>query len=202
VAGSLYSVAPAAYSCNSSSTYCFGPTGDRNLTRTVCGGVGWLYAQTLSATYKAWTDECLSATLGGPTAGLTNAVNIDTITLPCSGPACDGFVNDIVASAANCGAGSGPCVNGSYLYSNLGKNFGEAFGAPGIDNALAWRLTVSPCDLNNDGIVNVLDVQLMVSQAIGTASCTNKLDGAATCDVIDVQRVVNAALGGACRQGP
>ena len=23
---------------------------------------------------------------------------------------------------------------------NLGKNFGEAFGAPGIDNQLAWRL--------------------------------------------------------------
>jgi hypothetical protein len=47
-----------------------------------------------------------------------------------------------------------------------------------------------------------LDVQLMVSQALGTAACTNKLDGAASCDVIDVQRVVNAALGGACRLGP
>jgi hypothetical protein len=84
----------------------------------------------------------------------------------------------------------------------LGKNFGEAFGAPGIDNALAWRLSVSPCDLNIDGIVNVLDVQLMVSQALGTTACTNRLDGGANCDVIDVQRVVNAALGGACRQGP
>ena len=202
VAGSAYSIAPAAYSCNSSASYCFGPTGDRNLTRTVCGGMGWLYAQTLSSTYKAWVDECISATLGGPTAGLTSAVNIGSITMPCSGPACDGYVNDLVAAAANCGTGSGPCVNGSFLYSNLGKNFGETFGAPGIDNALAWRSTVSPCDLNNDGTVNVLDVQLMVSQAIGTAACTNKLDGAATCDVIDVQRVVNAALGGACRQGP
>ncbi len=26
------------------------------------------------------------------------------------------------------------------MYSNMGKNFGEAFGAPGIDNELAWRL--------------------------------------------------------------
>ncbi len=26
------------------------------------------------------------------------------------------------------------------MFSNLGKNFGEAFGAPGIDNELAWRL--------------------------------------------------------------
>jgi len=66
---------------------------------------------------------------------------------------------------------------------------------------LAWRLSVSPCDINIDGIVNVLDVQLMVSQALGTTACTNRLDGGATCDVIDVQRVVNAALGGACRMG-
>jgi hypothetical protein len=164
--------------------------------------MGWLYSVTLNSTYKAWADECVSATLGGPTAGPTSAANIGSITLPCSGSACDGFVNDMVAAAANCGTQAAPCVNGTYLYGNLGKNFGEAFGAPGIDNELAWRLAVSPCDLNGDGIVNVLDVQLMVSQALGTTACTNRLDGGATCDVIDVQRVVNAALGGACRQGP
>jgi hypothetical protein len=112
------------------------------------------------------------------------------------------LVTETVAAAADCNTQPAPCVHGSYLYGNLGKNFGEAFGAPGIDNALAWRLAVSPCDLNTDGIVNVLDVQLMVGQALGTAACTNRLDGAPTCDVIDVQRVVNAALGGACRQGP
>jgi hypothetical protein len=170
--------------------------------------MGWLYAQTLNPTHKAWVDECLSATLGGPTAGLTKAANIGLSALPCSGPACDGYINDMVAAAASCFTQAVPCVYGSYLYQNLGKNFGETFGAPGIDNALAWRLASatgsvgSPCDLNNDGIVNVLDVQLMVSQALGTTACTNKLDGAATCDVIDVQRVVNAALGNACRQGP
>jgi len=203
VSGSQYSIAPAAFTgCHSSATYCFGSTGDRNLTRTVCGGVAWLYAQTFNSTYKAWADECVSATLGGPTAGLTKAANLGSITLPCSGPACDGYVNDTVAAAASCYTQAAPCVYGSYLYGNLGKNFGEAFGAPGIDNALAWRLVVSPCDLNSDGIVNVLDVQLMVSQALGTAACTNRLDGGSTCDVIDVQRVVNAALGGACRQGP
>jgi hypothetical protein len=203
VSGSSFSIAPSAFTgCHSSATYCFGSAGDRNLTRTVCGGIGWLYAQTLNSTYKAWADECVSATLGGPTAGPTSAANIGSITLPCSGPACDGLVNDLVASAANCGTQPAPCISGTYLYQNLGKNFGEAFGAPGIDNELAWRLTVSPCDLNGDGTVNVLDVQLMVSQALGTSACANRLDGGATCDVIDVQRVVNAALGGACRQGP
>ncbi len=203
VSGSGFGIAPPALTtCNSAAKYCGVYPGDRNLTRTVCGGVAWLYAQTLNTTFKNWADECVSATLGGPAAGMTTTANIGSVTLPCSGPACDGLVTDFVAAAPSCYAQAAPCVYGSYLYSNLGKNFGEAFGAPGIDNALAWRLAVSPCDLNTDGVVNVLDVQLMVSQAIGTASCTNRLDGAATCDVIDVQRVVNAALGGACRQGP
>jgi hypothetical protein len=204
--GSPIAYAPSAStSCGgSSATYCYTGVGggDRNLTRTTCGAIGWLYSVTLSTTHKGWVDECLSATLGGPTAGLTAAANIGSVTLPCSGPACDGFVSDLVAAAASCNTQAAPCVYGGYLYSNLGKNFGEAFGAPGIDNALAWRLSVSPCDLNTDGIVNVLDVQLMVGQALGTTACTNRLDGGATCDVIDVQRVVNAALGGACRMGP
>ena len=208
VSGSRYGIAPPALtSCNSSAKYCGVYPGDRNLTRTVCGGMAWLYSVTLNQTYKNWTDECLSAQLGGPTTGLTSAANIGSMTLPCSGPACDGLVTDTVAAAADCRFQAPPCISGSYLYTNLGKNFGEAFGAPGIDNALAWRLassssSSSSCDINSDGIVNVLDVQLMVSQALGTAPCTNRLDGAATCDVIDVQRVVNAALGGACRLGP
>jgi hypothetical protein len=203
VSASPIAVSPAASTaCHSAATNCYDGKGDRNLTRTTCGGIAWLYSVTLNSSHKAWADECLSATLGGPTAGLTTAVNIGSATLPCSGPACDGFVNDMVASAATCNTQTAPCVYGSYLYQNLGKNFGEAFGAPGIDNALAWRLVVSPCDLNTDGVVNVLDVQLMVGQALGTTACTNRLDGAPTCDVIDVQRVVNAALGGACLQGP
>jgi hypothetical protein len=146
VSGSGYGIAPAASTgCHSSATYCFGATGDRNLTRPICGELGWLYAMTLNPTYKGWTDECISATLGGPTAGLTSAATIGVATLPCSGPACDGLVNDTIAAAPNCGdtGGVAPCANQTFLYGNLGKNFGEAFGAPGIDNALAWSLAAT-----------------------------------------------------------
>lgn len=62
--------------------------------------------------------------------------------------------------------------------------------------------TVSACDLNSDGVVNVVDVQLVVDQALGILACTNgDLDGSGRCDVANVQRVVNAALGGICRVG-
>jgi hypothetical protein len=56
---------------------------------------------------------------------------------------------------------------------------------------------MSPCDLNLDGQVNVLDVQIVAMQAVqgcGTADLNH--DG--RCDQADQQIVINAALGGAC----
>jgi len=151
LSGSAVAYAPSASAaCHSSATYCNNGTGDRNLTRTVCGGIAWLYAQTFNATYLAWTNECLAAQLGGPTAGLTSAANEGLKTLPCSGPACDGLVTDTWEAAANCNTTSPvntpPCLFGNLGADNitiLGKNYGEAFGAPGIDNALGWRLASS-----------------------------------------------------------
>ena len=60
----------------------------------------------------------------------------------------------------------------------------------------------SPCDLNGDGSVDIVDLQLAINQASGKAPCGNAdLNGDGRCDVIDVQRVINAAIGGACRIG-
>jgi hypothetical protein len=142
VSGSAYSVAPSPTSvCNSLATYCFGSTGDRNLTRTGCGSMGWLYNTTDISMYKDWGDECYSATLGGPATGPDSSTGIGQNASGCAGPFCDGFIGDVVAGARDCNAGNtAPCIPGSYVFSNLGKNFGEAFGAPGIDNHLAWRL--------------------------------------------------------------
>jgi len=60
--------------------------------------------------------------------------------------------------------------------------------------------TYSACDLNQDGVVNTLDVNLAVQQALGLASCTD-LTGDGVCNVVDVQRVINAMNGGTCRVG-
>jgi len=203
--GTTFGVAPSAYPChNTFALFCFGSTGDRNLVRTYVGLLGWLYSTTGDTTYKTWGDEAFSASMGGPTAGLTGAANIGAATLPCSGPACDGWVTDTWTAAPTCQTQPAPCVYGGGVYGNYGKNFGEAFGVPGIDNYLAWRLSTgtSPCDLNADGVTNVLDVQLMASQAIGTSTCVNRLAGGTGCNVFDVMRVVVAALGGTCRVGP
>jgi hypothetical protein len=104
-----------------------------------------VYAQALNPTYLAWADECVSATLGGPTAGPSSADTVGSPTLPCSGPACNGFITDTGVGMANCGTTGGvaSCQWFTQL-GNLGQNFGEAFGAPGIDNELAFRLAGIP----------------------------------------------------------
>ena len=62
--------------------------------------------------------------------------------------------------------------------------------------------TLSPCDLNGDGVVNSLDVQAAINQALGIAACGNSaLQRTGQCNVVDVQRVINASLGGACLTG-
>jgi len=59
------------------------------------------------------------------------------------------------------------------------------------------------CDLNNDGVVNVLDVQLATNQALGYATCGSAdLIGSGQCTVVDVQRVISASLGASCHLGP
>jgi hypothetical protein len=62
----------------------------------------------------------------------------------------------------------------------------------------AWA-QFSPCDLNQDGVVNVTDVTLATNMALGLSSCTATIKGTGGCNVVTVQRVVDAALpGGSC----
>jgi hypothetical protein len=56
----------------------------------------------------------------------------------------------------------------------------------------------SPCDLNKDGVTSVVDVQLAINMDLGLLTCTANIAGLAVCNVVVVQRIVNAALGGAC----
>jgi len=148
--GDIYSVAPPAAACGNHSlaTWCYTGTGDRNLTRTVTAAIGWLYNKTQNATYKAWADEFYSATMGGPTSGLTASNGLSNFNTPCSGPACDGYTGDSVLAAPTCNVPPGvvaPCVpaqlGGTQNFTlHFGKDAGEAWGATDGDNWLAWRL--------------------------------------------------------------
>jgi hypothetical protein len=47
--------------------------------------------------------------------------------------------------------------------------------------------------------VNIVDVQLGVNMTLGLAPCTANINGAGVCNVVTVQRVINAGLGGTCQ---
>jgi hypothetical protein len=57
---------------------------------------------------------------------------------------------------------------------------------------------LNACDLNADGAVNVLDVQLSVNMDLGLTACTANIEGAGVCNSDVVNRIVTAALGGTC----
>lgn len=57
------------------------------------------------------------------------------------------------------------------------------------------------CDLNGDGKVDASDVQSAINMSLGLSGCTANVYGAGVCNVVVVQRVINASLGGACVTG-
>jgi hypothetical protein len=60
---------------------------------------------------------------------------------------------------------------------------------------------LNACDLTGNAVVDALDVELAVNMALGMVSCTANVAGPGVCDIVVVQRVTNAALGGTCLTG-
>lgn len=55
------------------------------------------------------------------------------------------------------------------------------------------------CDLNADGAVNTADVNLAIGMSTGAITpCTANVIGNGICNVVMVQRVINAAQGASC----
>jgi hypothetical protein len=69
-------------------------------------------------------------------------------------------------------------------------------------SASSWaQIQINACDLNLDGVVNSADVTLAVNMDVGLSPCTADIVGINVCNVVVVQRVTNAALGGSCGAG-
>ncbi len=87
-------------------------------------------------------------------------------------------------------------VSGAFL--GDGKHFSQNYRWSG--QYITWRQGPLVCDLNNDGVVNVLDVQLSFAQTLGLTACTKgDITGSGTCDVGDSLLVVKSAVGNSCQ---
>jgi hypothetical protein len=99
------------------------------------------------------------------------------------------------------GTGSGISLGSPTMVSTDDtKNFAEISFTP-VSNVSTTQPSSNPCDLNGDGVVNSSDVSVSISMALGQTPCNGGLQGLGSCSVVDTQRVINAALGGACRTG-
>lgn|ERR1700693_430440 len=67
-----------------------------------------------------------------------------------------------------------------------------------VSSSALAQIQINACDLNMDGVVNSADVTLAVNMDIGLSSCTAKIAGADLCNVVVVQRVINAIPPGTC----
>jgi hypothetical protein len=66
----------------------------------------------------------------------------------------------------------------------------------------AQTAPLNACDLNSDGAVTKADADLAVSMVLGPASgCTANIIGPGICNIVIVQRVINAVLTGSCVTG-
>jgi len=73
-----------------------------------------------------------------------------------------------------------------------------AVGLSLLSPAAVWAQSANACDLNQDGVVDILDVQLVTNMALGLVPCTANIGGAAVCNSVVIQRVITAVLGGPC----
>jgi hypothetical protein len=64
----------------------------------------------------------------------------------------------------------------------------------------AWGQS-NACDLTQDGRVDTADVQASINMSLGMSTCTANILSSGTCNVVVVQRVINASLGGSCITG-
>jgi hypothetical protein len=75
-------------------------------------------------------------------------------------------------------------------------NYNPAFGSTRVSTVNG--VTISPCDVNYDKATNVLDVQLIVNEALGLIPAANDLNHDGVVNIADVQIEINAALGLGC----
>jgi len=57
---------------------------------------------------------------------------------------------------------------------------------------------LNACDLNGDGVVDKADIQAAINMALGIGPCQAAIAGTGVCDILVVQRVIEASLGGSC----
>jgi len=151
---------------------------------------------TLFSTYAAIRNAFTSSTISGATAYFNSGKTDPEFGYPNIARAATSFDAAITSNG----------YSGATAWSWISTKSTD----PSVNNNPKWAIVprsttssgttqLNRCDVNSDGVVNVLDVQLTVNQALGTAACsTGDVNGDGQCSVLDVQIVTNAVMTGTC----
>jgi len=165
---------------------------------------GWASHPSLSNdgtnVYVAWEEQ---ATLGQHSMGYVKKWNGSSWSQVGSAVNADPVNGSVEGLTLTVEQGMPTAIWGELSYGNLRQAYVKQWNGSiwsALGGAAPPPLT---CDLNGDGTINAADIQIATNQALGISPCTNAdLLQNGQCSVIDVQRVINASLGGACRIGP
>ena len=94
----------------------------------------------------------------------------------------------------------------TYIYDSAGRVVKADYGSAGAliytyDKAgrlISRQMQVLSCDVNGDQATNVVDMQIMIGEALGMIPPINDLNVDSVVNVADVQIVITAALGKGC----
>ena len=96
----------------------------------------------------------------------------------------------------------GNLTPGTYFFAVTAVNLAGL--ESGFSNEVSATVNSSPdCDVNSDGSINVLDLQVVTNTILGSGPCPGNCDinNSGSVDALDVQLLVNIVLGiGSCPQ--
>ena len=155
----------------------------------------------------------------------TSVLNNQSATATPSGSPIAASANEVIISAVNSQIGISGIVSGKSFHQRFYSNW-SGLGTPPdficryIRCAMEPRIrrnlfsyydflqsgrcgSVNACDLATPyGTINTADVQAAINMTLGSTPCTANIDGSGVCNVVVVQRVVNASMpGGTCVTG-
>jgi hypothetical protein len=158
-----------------------------------------------SNVYLAWEEQ---TSLGQVSLGFVKKWNGSSWSQVGSALNADPAKGSVAGISLAVGQGPPTAIWGELTYGNLRQTYAKQWnGTAWVSFGATTPVPLPPpapatCDLNGDGQVTQSDVQLALNQALGITPCTNaSLWQAGQCSVVDVQRVINASLGAACRIG-
>ena len=162
------------------------------------GQLGVTYSVVVSNAGAAATSGTVTMTETVPTGLTLVSMAGNGWTCPNNGTTCTrndalgaGLSYNTITVTVNVASNAGSSLINQVSVSGGGSTTAQA-------NDTTTIVALSPCDANFDGTTNILDIQRIVNQGLGTASAASDLNHDGKVNVVDSEILIRTVLGAAC----